>query len=420
VRRVAVVAASSGLAGDVAQALARAGYAAFAARLEDDVWRSDEPTDALVVDAAAAAQLARAQDGALASWPSIVVMGAGGADVALEDLARLRARARVEVLGSPFGVAELEAGVASALCARARVESAGDDVESRLRESIALAAASDATVLVRGESGSGTTTVARAIHRASRDGDGPLVEVDARAANGAAGAALLRAAFETACASGIARGAVLVDRLTELDSALQSTLVELLAARSAPRAPRWIATATRSLAEAVREGRLRAELAYRFEVLVVEVPALRERGQATARIARELLRDASRRLGVREPELDHDALAALAALPLRGNIAELAALMERAALLFAGRRIEFAELSLSSPPSAPTLVASTLDLRELEEAAIGRALLQAAGNRVRAAELLGISVKTLRNKIRRYGLADVGRAGRPALPAHSG
>ncbi|MEZ4218400.1 MAG: sigma 54-interacting transcriptional regulator [Myxococcota bacterium] len=413
---VVVVADSFALAREVAGALERAGYAARARACTPSAWDelAGERVDVAVVDASAARRLLDRPADALLGAPPLVAMRAAGGELSIDALSALRAHTRVELLPTPFGVDELEAGVAAALRARPSASSPPEsDVEERLRDAIEAAAATDATVLVRGENGSGTSTVARAIHRASRGAQAPFVEVDARTARGAAGCAQLRAAFEEASASARGRGALAIDRLGELDPPVQAALVALLDATPAGAGPRWFATTSRPLADEVRAGRLRPEIAYRFEIVVVDVPPLRARAASFERVARELLRDAARRIGVREPELGTEAVAALARHPFRGNLVELAALMERAALLFAGRPVDAAQLVEGGATPPPAFVASTLDLRALEEAAIRRSLAQEGGNRVRAAEVLGISVKTLRNKIQRYGLADVGRPIRP-------
>ena len=107
------------------------------------------------------------------------------------------------------------------------------------------------------------------------------------------------------------------------------------------------------------------------------------------------------------PRLDADALEALARLPFRGNVRELENLMRRAAVLFPGRGVEVRRLlepGAAGPPAPPEDLRS-LNLRDLERAAIERSLVATRGNRTRASRALGISVRTLRNKIRLYGLA---------------
>ena len=119
--------------------------------------------------------------------------------------------------------------------------------------------------------------------------------------------------------------------------------------------------------------------------------------------------------GEEPARLGPDALARLAARPFRGNVRELENLMRRAALLFPGRRVDVARLERPAPPgsSDTPLASASLDLRELEGSTIRRALALTGGNRTAASRALGISVRTLRNKIRRYQLADT----RPEKPA---
>ncbi|RIK91683.1 MAG: hypothetical protein DCC71_24915, partial [Proteobacteria bacterium] len=153
--------------------------------------------------------------------------------------------------------------------------------------------------------------------------------------------------------------------------------------------------------------RLCPALRLRLDVLVFALPPLRERPADVGQLARAFAERAALAHGSAPPILLDDAIAALRALPLPGNAHELAALMERAAALFAGRELDVAALLARRPLGAPRTApeAETFELRTLERSAIERALARFGGNRTHAAKALGISVRTLRNKIREYALA---------------
>jgi DNA-binding NtrC family response regulator len=136
------------------------------------------------------------------------------------------------------------------------------------------------------------------------------------------------------------------------------------------------------------------------------VPALRERPRDLEALSESFLRGFAELSGSEPAVLGDSARATLARRRLPGNVRELENLMRRAALLFPGKPVELARLDA---PMAPTresrpLEVRSLDLRELERAAITRSLEASGGNRTLAAQALGISVRTLRNKIHRYGL----------------
>ena len=136
------------------------------------------------------------------------------------------------------------------------------------------------------------------------------------------------------------------------------------------------------------------------------IPLRARRGDVPL-LARAFLERFARSAGSEPPRLGPRALEALAELPFRGNVRELENLMRRAAVLFPDREVDVARLLGPGPAAAPALPEGLrcLNLRELERAAIERSLAQTRGNRTLASRALGINVRTLRNKIRLYGLA---------------
>lgn len=317
-----------------------------------------------------------------------------------------------EFLAKPFGMRALERTLAAAACRRRRGSAAPFAVAAEdppMHELLARAAAAariDATVAIVGENATGRRRVARFVHATSARGGGPLVELDARAlgeqeaiadlcgGEGGDGGALRRAAG----------GSLLLLEPGALAAAAQARLLAALTtpAGAAP-APRVLAVAERPLRD---DPRLCAALRLRLEVVSLRVPPLRERPRELARLAGALGERMAAAQGVPPPRFGPAALAALAAHPFAGNLRELENLVQRAVLCFPGAEVDVPALlgarSGLRPPAPPTPV---LDLRELERRTVVQALALHGGNRTRAARALGISVRTLRNKLDRYRLA---------------
>ena len=422
-RRVVIVSADEDLRRDLASSVRRAGYsvrgcgdvATSRARVADDL------VEAVVVDGALAEE-AEAIESLLEAagnpTPRVVVIGGPASGRRRMQLAAL---ATVRLLPAAVGIEELEralgdpdeAGTAEPWLGR-------DPSTQRLAAAADASGATDATVLIVGESGTGTSRLARRVQRASARRDAPFIEVDCSALSGRSGLETLERAWaEVVDPAAGGAGTLLFDHLGELDLRLQDAVSRRIEAfeAAATRAPaersrslpRLLATTRRPLREGLDAGVLRPELAYRFEVIVLSIPPLRARPADVADLAPALLAAACRRLGVEVPRIGPEVIALLEQQPFPGNVTELGNWMERAALLCTGGEIDAGALLGRRAAPTRSFVANTLNLRELEEAAIRRSLTESRGNRVRASEALGISVRTLRNKIRRYDLADVGR-----------
>lgn len=317
----------------------------------------------------------------------------------------------------------------------------------------AKAAATDATVLIQGESGVGKELLARFVHERSPRRDGPFVAINA----GAIPEGLVESelfGFERGAFSGAdrrrlgyfeaaQRGTIFLDEIGELPPAMQVKLLRVLQERSLNRlggaAPvpldvRVVAATKRDLAAMVRDGSFREDLYYRLQVLTVRLPPLRERPDDIGGLADFILRRAARRLGVRpEPRLSPAALAALGAYAFPGNVRELENMLERALIIGSGAaELGPEELGLPADwPGAPLAGSASravgepgrpaaasaapaasaepappegYDLASWERYAVERALARCEGNRTRAAELLGIGRRTLQEKIKAYGL----------------
>jgi DNA-binding NtrC family response regulator len=293
-------------------------------------------------------------------------------------------------------------------------------MESVLR-SVRQVATTDATVLLLGETGTGKTLVAKVIHRLSGRA-GPFVDINCAsipeqlleselfghergAFTGAS--ALKKGKFEFA-----QDGSVLLDEIGEMSPMLQAKLLRVLQERIFERVgsvrtvktnARVLAATHRDLAQRVADKQFREDLYYRLNVFPIEIPALRERKAALPAIARHLVGVIGRRLGRAGLEVDAEALARLGDHGWPGNVRELENAIERAVIMSKGTSLE---VRVPSASAAPVVQGSprASDLRSLEQEAIRDALAGTGGNRRKAAEQLGISLRALQYKLNEYGL----------------
>jgi len=328
--------------------------------------------------------------------------------------------------------------------ASATHSSSGDG--SRLPASPAMrevmAAASDVaptptTVLLLGESGTGKEMVARLIH-AQSGRPGPWVAVNCAALP----AELLESELfghEKGAFTGASerhtgrfelaqRGTLLLDEISELPLPLQAKLLRVLQEREVDRVGghrpvpldvRVIATSNRDLSAMVQQGLFRSDLYYRLNVFPIVLPPLRDRLEDLPALTAVLVEETSRGLGRPAPRVDDAAVEALRGHPFPGNVRELRNMLERALVRCHGPVLGLAHMSLaivpgSNPLPFPSPISSTItatptfpgslpiDLGELERLAIAEALRRVRGNRTHAARLLGIGLRTLRNKLRVY------------------
>lgn len=320
----------------------------------------------------------------------------------------LRGGAR-DFLAKPFDVRALERALAIAAARRPRgaarrplAEDGEDPAMQAVLVRAETAARADATVAICGERATGRRRLARFVHGASERASGPLLEVDADALDEAQAVADLfdgeRGAFRLAAGGSL----VLVEPGALPPHAQQQLLAAMTARAGAFEGPRLLLVTERPLRDDVR---LRPDLRLRLDVVSLRVPPLRERPRELARLVRVLADRHAAAQGVAAPRFGSEALAALRAHPFAGNLREVENLAQRAVLCFAGATVDApALLAARSLPRPPAPEAPVLDLRELERRAVVRALALHAGNRTHAARTLGISVRTLRNKLHQYGL----------------
>ena len=271
-------------------------------------------------------------------------------------------------------------------------------VSRAMQEAVASAldvAPSPTTVLLRGEHGTGKRRFARFIHENSKASAKAFVEINPTTFS--------LTEVEQALATA---GTVMFDEIGALSHEHQAHLLRLL---ELPHAARIVASTSEAPEELVRLGRLRSDLFYRLDVYPLRVPSLRERHDDVARLAQVLLLKAAARLGRPAPTLSHAATAALALGDFPGNVRELENVLERALIRSRTSTIELQALALAPPRIEAGLFPETLpiDLAELERLAIAEALRRVNGNRTHAAKLLGIGLRTLRQKLNGPGARSV-------------
>ncbi|GAC1620716.1 MAG: hypothetical protein NVS9B10_02750 [Nevskia sp.] len=296
-----------------------------------------------------------------------------------------------------------------------------------LYEQMRRVAPTEATVLIVGESGSGKEVVAQALHPLSARAAGPFVAVNC----GAIAPSLIEAELlghEKGSFTGADRqragyferahgGTIFLDEITEMPMAMQVKLLRVLEARRFQRVGgtdtitvdvRVIAASNRDIEQAVREGSFREDLMYRLAVFPLRVPSLRERGDDVLLLARHFLDELNQREGSRKT-FSRRYLRQLALQAWPGNVRELRNTISRAFIL--------ADRLLDLPPAAPAPAQSPratprrdgyLDigvgtpLADAERLMIVAALEHFGGDKRRAAQALGISLKTLYNRLESY------------------
>ncbi len=286
------------------------------------------------------------------------------------------------------------------------------------------AARSGADILLEAESGTGKELLARLIHAESPRARHCFIAINCAAVPENLLESELfghvRGAFTGALGTNpgkfalAANGTLLLDEIGEMPLVLQPKLLRVLQEREFYRLGdtrpvkvdvRIIASTNRSLRSLVEEGRFREDLYYRLNVIPLTLPPLRERGEDVIELAEYFAAKFS--LPAAPPSLSDSFHAALRAHHWPGNVRELANTMRRAVALCDGDEIKADTLQFF--PAAPSSGAAAwikpgLSLRELEKTLLQITLHATAGNRTQAAELLGVSLRTVRNKIREHGL----------------
>jgi two-component system response regulator FlrC len=306
-------------------------------------------------------------------------------------------------------------------------------------------AASEASILITGESGVGKEVIARYVHQKSRRASKPFISVNCAAIpenlleselfgheKGAFTGAVARRIGKFEEANG---GTLLLDEISEMDARLQAKLLRAIQEREIDRVGgakpvrvdiRILATSNRDLAQAVKEHTFREDLLYRLNVVNLKVPPLRERPGDVLALAEHFLKKYSAANGVGERPLAAEARRRLVTHRWPGNVRELENAMHRAVLLASGPEVQEDAIRLpdgqplaSADPHVRTVQAASSaaqaatrafvgqTVSEMEQQLILDTLEHCLGNRTHAANILGISIRTLRNKLKEYSEAGV-------------
>ncbi len=312
--------------------------------------------------------------------------------------------------------------------------------DRRMREIIQLAktvASSKATVMIQGESGTGKELVACLIHEHSTRAARPFVAINCAAIpenlleselfgyeRGAFTGAVTSKAGKFEFANG---GTILLDEISEMDVRLQAKLLRVIQEsevdRIGGRKPipvdvRIIATSNRNLTECVKEGSFREDLFYRLNVVNLTLPPLRERLGDVKILARDFLVKMASKSGKNIQDFSVDAMNILEAHVWHGNIRELENVIERAALTAQGPLVLPQDIAIERRITAPSEAADELSmldrnwspgqtLDQIEKNVILEALKYHKGNRTHTAKALGISIRTLRNKLADYRMTGI-------------
>jgi two-component system response regulator FlrC len=280
-------------------------------------------------------------------------------------------------------------------------------------------APTNASVLLTGESGTGKEVAARTLHAWSQRADGPFVAVNCAAIPETLLESELfgheKGAFTGASAQRRGRielaegGTFFLDEIAEMKPELQARLLRVLQERRFERvggsraieaAVRWVAATNRDIHGLLDSGELRADLYHRLAVFPIHMPPLRSRRRDILPLAATLLGRIGADLGRPDLELSEDAKRLILEAAWPGNIRELANALERAAILAGSRLITADHFRTAPGPGPETRAARTLE--DIEREAIERVLAEVGGNRRAAADRLGIGLRTLYEKLKKY------------------
>jgi len=286
------------------------------------------------------------------------------------------------------------------------------------------AAATDATVLITGASGTGKELLARRIHNRSKRADRPFVPVNSAAIPDSLAESELfgheKGAFTGADKRRIGRfeqadgGTLFLDEVGELSEMVQAKLLRTLEERTVERVGgttpvpvdiRLVAATNRDLEHGIEAGHFREDLFYRLNVVRLELTPLSERRGDIELLVPVLVESLSARLGTPTKTISDEAMDRLKAYSWPGNVRELRNVLERALIASSGNEIGQGDLpEFGQPATTAASGASPISLAERERLAIFEALEKSGGHRERAAQLLGISVRTLYTRLKEYDI----------------
>ena len=370
--------------------------------------------------------------------PVILMTGFGSVENAVEAMKM----GAFDYLLKPFSIETLEQGIENAL--RQNFLGQTGEAESpsppsrvpiitqdrKMKEVLALCAKiapSKATALIQGESGTGKELLARYIHEQSQRSQGPFVAVNCASLPETLLESELfgheKGAFTGALARKIGkfelshRGTILLDEISEMNTFLQAKILRVLqenevdrigGSRPIPIDLRVIATTNRDLEAWVKKGSFREDLYYRLKVIDVILPPLRERPGDVELLTHHFLRKFADEYGRPAHSVSDTALTWLKEQEWRGNVRELKNVIERAVLISSRNKLEVQDFwedsgeGMEKDEGPEGAEPASFCLRNMEQRMISRALEKTQGNRTHAAKMLGISIRTLRNKLNEY------------------
>ena len=292
-----------------------------------------------------------------------------------------------------------------------------------IRQNIRRAAATNSTVLIMGESGTGKELVARAIHATSPRAGGPLIVINMAAVPETLVESELfghaKGAFTSAVQTRIGRfeqanhGTLFIDEIGDFPLHMQPKLLRVVEdGLVSPLGSeievqvdvRLVAATSRPLARLVKNGEFREDLYYRLNVIAIDLPPLRQRREDVPLLVDHFLQQLSTNPAIATRTVSPELQMRLESLPWPGNIRQLRNCLERMCVMSQSEELTVADLP---PDIAEAPPAAAGDLRTLERSAIIETLRRFDGNRTRAAEALGISVRTLQRRLRDWGDLDL-------------
>ena len=291
-------------------------------------------------------------------------------------------------------------------------------------DKIPIIAQSDSNILIQGESGTGKELIARAIHLHSDRKNGPYVAVNCAAIpegvleselfgheKGAFTGAISRRIGKIELAHG---GTLLLDEVSEMPKPFQAKLLRAIQEREITRVGgnnqvnvdiRIIATTNRNILDEVDNGSFRDDLFYRLCVMPIFLPPLRERKDDIPYLAKYFAQKTAMRMGKKAPDISSEILEILCNYSWLGNIRELENTIERAVVLCSNGSMDRTHILLNSRKKSSKYVSLKVgtSIGEAEKELILKTLEEVKGNKQKAADILGITTKTIRNKLRQYG-----------------
>jgi DNA-binding NtrC family response regulator len=371
--------------------------------------------------------------------PLVVMMTAFGT---IKEAVQATKQGAVDYLTKPFGLDQLEHVLARAFELRSLRDENQDlrttissTREKRgllgnsppmvaLRETIQMIADSRGTVLLQGESGTGKEVAARAIHESGARGNGPFVRINCAAIpeslleselfgheRGSFTGAVQARPGKFELADG---GTLLLDEISEMPFGMQAKLLRViqereftrLGARGPTRSDvRIVATTNRNLKDEIEAKRFREDLFFRLNVIPLRIVPLRQRKEDIPLLANHFCRTFCAENGKPLLEIGDEAMRALTRLDWPGNVRQLQNVIERAVIMSRGPALDESILGLADELDGVTRdsgLSDEMTLKDMERELILRKLRKTGGNRTRAASELGISVRTLRNKLHIY------------------